>query len=233
MRLPWWITPDRLTAIGVVGGGVTCLGYAFSGSHPALLWIATVGLAINWFGDSLDGTLARSRKIERPRYGYYLDNAIDCIILLPVVVGMGLSGYFRFDVCFLALALYTMMSALTFLGANVTDVFQVSYNGFGPTEVRAALAVLNALIFIFQPAPFALFGVTFKYPDLIVMGWSLATIVVYLACMTVQARQLAIEEPVRYREPSLHDLAGRAESSQSPRSNEIEARAPGQTGGPN
>src|SRR5208283_4392101 len=135
--------------------------------------------------------------------------------------------------CFLALSVYTMMSVLTFLRANVTDVFQVSYNGFGPTEVRAALAVLNALIFIFQPAPFALFGVTFKYPDLIVMGWSLATVVVYLACMTLQARQLAIEEPVRYREPSLHDLAGRAASSQSPRSNEIEARAPGQTAGPN
>ncbi len=202
VRMPRWVTPDRLTSVGVVGAIVTCFGYAWSGSHPALLWIATFGLAINWFGDSLDGTLARFRNIERPRYGYYLDNAIDCLLALPVAIGIGLSGYVRFDVCFLALSTYTMISALTFLRANVTDVFQISYAGLGPTEVRIALAVVNALIFIFPPTPFDLFGVTLKYPDLISIIWSSGTIVTYVVSMSMQARQLAIEEPTRRYEPS-------------------------------
>jgi phosphatidylglycerophosphate synthase len=231
-HMPQRVTPDNLTAVGVVGAVVVSIGYGLSGSYPALLWLATLGLVINWFGDSLDGTVARYRKIERPRFGYYLDNAIDCIVLLPVVVGMGLSGYFRFDVCFLALAIYTMMSALTFLRANITDVFQISYSGFGPTETRAALAMLNMAIFIFPPAPFVLFGVIFKYPDLIIMGWSSATIVVYLVCMTVQARQLAIEEPARRNEPSLRELPTGA-SSQSTGSDELEAQATGQAVCPN
>jgi phosphatidylglycerophosphate synthase len=200
-RMPPWVTPDRLTSLGVVGAIVTCFGYAWSRSHPGLLWIATFGLAINWFGDSLDGTLARFRNIERPRYGYYLDNAIDCLLALPVAIAIGLSGYVRFDVCFLALSTYTMISALTFLRANVTGVFQISYAGLGPTEVRIALAVVNTLIFIFPPTSFDLFGVTFKYPDLTAIMWSSATVVTYLVCMTTQTRQLASEEPAQRSEP--------------------------------
>jgi phosphatidylglycerophosphate synthase len=199
-RMPRWVTPDLMTFVGLGGGVVTLLGYAYSGPHPALLWVATLGFAVNWFGDSLDGTLARLRKIERPRYGYYLDNAIDCFVALLVAVGLGLSGYVRFDVCFLALSGYTMLSALTFLKANVTGVFQISYAAIGPTEVRIAFVVLNALIFIFPPAPFDLFGLTLKYPDLISLAWSAALVVTFLVCMTMQARQLADEEPARRRE---------------------------------
>ena len=170
-HLPRWVTPDLLTAIGVAGALAAALAYAFSGWHPALLWIATLGLAINWFGDSLDGTLARLRKIERPRYGYYLDNAIDCFIALPVAVGLGFSGYVRFDVCFLSLSIYTMISALTFLRANVTDVFQISYSGLGPTEMRVATALLSALMFFYPPAAFQVTGVMLKYPDVIALAW--------------------------------------------------------------
>ncbi|MGA2894593.1 MAG: CDP-alcohol phosphatidyltransferase family protein [Xanthobacteraceae bacterium] len=198
--MPRWVAPDHLTAVGVVGGLVTAFGFGFSGRHPALLGLATFGLAINWFGDSLDGTLARLRKIERPRYGYYLDNAIDCFIALPVAVGLGFSGYVRFDVCFLSLAIYTMISALTFLRANVTDVFQISYSGAGPTEMRVVTALLSAAIFFYQPYPFDLVGMTVKYPDLIALAWCASAIVTFLACMTTQVLQLAAEEPARPNE---------------------------------
>jgi len=137
-RMPRWVTPDLLTAIGVLGATVTCVGYAFAGAHPALLWIATFGLVINWFGDSLDGTVARFRHIERPRYGYFLDNSLDCLAALLLALGLGLSGYVRFDFGFFTLAAYMMMSALTFLRANVTGVFYVTYGGIGPTEIRIA-----------------------------------------------------------------------------------------------
>jgi archaetidylinositol phosphate synthase len=195
--MPSWVTPNLLTVVGVAGAIMTACGYAFSGLHPILLWLATIGLGVNWFGDSLDGTLARLRKIERPRFGYYLDNAIDCFVALPVAVGLGFSGYIRFDVCFLSLALYTMISALTFLRANVTDVFQISYSGAGPTEMRTATILLNTVIFFHQPKPLDLLGVMLKYPDLIALSWCLTAVLTFLVCMTVQVRRLAIEEPVQ------------------------------------
>jgi archaetidylinositol phosphate synthase len=224
-RLPRWVTPDFLTFVGVVGAVVTFLGYAFSRSHPSLLWLAILGLMINWFGDSLDGTLARYRKIERPRYGYFLDNAIDCVAALLLALGIGISGYVRFDLCFMALSAYTMMSALTFLRANVTGVFHISYGGMGPTELRVAFVVLNLLILIFPPAPFDLFGLTFKYPDMISLTWFSTTIVAFVLCMVAQTRQLAIEEPARQREPSLRELGALIASPNAASSHEPGALA--------
>jgi phosphatidylglycerophosphate synthase len=207
-RIPRWVTPDQLTALGVAGAGLTAVAYAFSGAYPILLWLATLGLVVNWIGDSLDGTLARLRGIERPRYGYYLDNAIDCFVALPVAVGLGFSGYIRFDVCFLCLAVYTMISALTFLRANVTDVFQISYGGAGPTEMRAATALLNAAIFFHRPLPFDLAGIPLQYPDIIALGWCATAIVTFLFCMTAQVRALAKEEPPRQAELSNRTVSG-------------------------
>ena len=214
-HMPGWITPDILTGVGLFGAVVTFVGYAFSGSHPALLGVATLGLAINWFGDSLDGTLARSRKIERPRYGYYLDNAIDCLVALLLAVGIGLSGYVRFDLCFLMLSAYTMISALTFLRANVSGVVQISYGAIGPTEVRIGFAVLNALIILFPPIPFVLIGITLKYPDLLSFAWSSMTIITFMVCMAKQIHQLAAEEPPLQRGPSLAELVVSSRSAPS------------------
>jgi phosphatidylglycerophosphate synthase len=214
-RLPDWVSPDLLTGVGVAGALLTAVSYVFSGSHPALLGLAMVGLAINWLGDSLDGTVARLQKIERPRYGYYLDNAIDCFIALPVAIGLGFSGYVRFDVCFLSLSLYTMISALTFLRAKVTDVFQISYSGLGPTEMRVATALLSALIYFHPPAAFDFVGVTLKYPDLIALTWCSTALISFLACMTVQVRQLAIEEPARRRGVFIREAGERVRSNQS------------------
>jgi archaetidylinositol phosphate synthase len=212
-RLPRWINPDLLTIIGVAGALLTAFAYAFSGAHPALLWLATLGLAINWFGDSLDGTVARLRKIERPRYGYYLDNAFDCFLVLPVAIGLGFSGYIRFDMCFLAGTIYTMISALTFLRANVTNVFQISYGGAGPTEMRVAVVLLNAAIFFATPVPFTLFGLTLKYPDVIALVWCCLGVVTFLLCMIGQVRELAIEEPAREPTESPVSMASDAEDS--------------------
>ena len=132
-KLPRWVTPDQLTGIGFAGAVLAAAGYAASGTRPDFLWLASVGLVINWFGDSLDGTVARLRRIERPRYGYYLDNSIDCIAQLLLAFGIGLSGYVRFDLCLFALVAYLMVSALSFIRANVSNVFQITYAAVGPT----------------------------------------------------------------------------------------------------
>jgi archaetidylinositol phosphate synthase len=188
--------PDHLTAIGFAGAVLAAAGYAASGSRPDFLWLSSLGLAINWLGDSLDGTVARLRGIERPRYGYYLDNSIDCISQLLLAFGIGLSGYVRFDLCLFALVAYLMVSALSFIRANVSNVFQITYAAVGPTEVRVGFVVLNALLIIFPPDTVDL-GLPLTYPNLWSLAWSSAMLVTFLVTMVKQVRQLAIEEPIR------------------------------------
>jgi phosphatidylglycerophosphate synthase len=142
--MPRWVAPDHLTGFGFAGAALAAVGYAASGSRPDFLWLASLGLVINWFGDSLDGTVARLRGIERPRYGYYLDNSIDCVAQLLLAFGIGLSGYVRFDLCLFALVAYLMVSVLSFIRANVSNVFQITYAAVGPTEVRVGFVVLNS-----------------------------------------------------------------------------------------
>jgi archaetidylinositol phosphate synthase len=194
-HMPPWVTPNYLTGLGFFGAVIAFIGYAASGASPAFLWVASFGLAVNWFGDSLDGTVARARGIERPRYGYYLDNSIDLIGQLLVAVGLGLSGFVRFDICLLGLVAYQMMSMLTFIRANVSAVFQISYAAVGPTEVRLGFVVLNAVLIIFPPDSIDWLPLT--YPNLCSLAWSSATLVTFLVSMVNQVRELAVEEPAR------------------------------------
>ena len=91
--MPSWVTPDFLTAIGFAGALITFGAYVLAGWDATWLWVASLGFVVNWFGDSLDGSLARYRQIERPRYGYFLDNAIDLVTQLLLAAGIALSGY--------------------------------------------------------------------------------------------------------------------------------------------
>jgi phosphatidylglycerophosphate synthase len=111
-RLPAWVMPDTLTIVGVIGAFVTFGGYALSNLHPAYLWLATFGFVINWFGDSLDGTLARVRKIERPVYGFYVDHATDAFVEILIFLGVGVSPFVQFELACLALIGYFLLSVL-------------------------------------------------------------------------------------------------------------------------
>jgi archaetidylinositol phosphate synthase len=230
-NLPRWVTPDHLTGIGCAGAVIAFIGYAASGAAPAFLWIASVGLAINWFGDSLDGTVARLRKIERPRYGYYLDNSIDCIAQLLLAFGIGLSGYVRFDLCLLALVAYLMVSVLSFLKANVSGVFQISYAAVGPTEVRVGFVVLNALLIIFPPDTVD-WGLPLTYPNLWSLAWSSAMLVTFLAAMIKQVRQLAAEEPAPRPAPWLESKGAWLALSPAVVTEPVTTRPPRQSSNP-
>ena len=145
-RLPVWVTPDRLTVLGLCGALLTGLAYVASWRGPGFLWLAVAGLGLNWFGDSLDGTLARVRRIERPVYGYFLDHSTDVISQVFIFLGLGLSPYLRFDAACLILMSYWMAALLTFIRAVATKVFQISYFGIGPTEIRIALLVYTVVV---------------------------------------------------------------------------------------
>jgi phosphatidylglycerophosphate synthase len=146
-RLPGLATPDMLTLFGVFGALLTGVCYVASSYSVWYLWGACLGIIINWFGDSLDGTLARLRKIERPAYGFFVDHSTDMISLAFIYLGMGASPYLRFDAACLILMSYWLMALLSFIRAVATGAFRISYGWIGPTEIRLALFLYTILVF--------------------------------------------------------------------------------------
>ena len=150
-RLPLWVTPDKLTGFGVFGAVVVFLGYALSGWSVHTLWFAILGYVFQWFGDSLDGSLARWRKIERPKYGYFIDHSVDGFVILLIMSGMGLSPYVRMDAASFATIGYLLLSIHAYLGARVLGEFKLSYANAGPTELRFVLIALTLAMMALGP----------------------------------------------------------------------------------
>jgi len=146
-HLPAWASPDLMTLIGIIGALVIALGYGLSNFHPAYLWLATLGFIINWFGDSLDGTLARYRHIERPKYGFYIDHVSDVLTEIIIILGLGLTPYIKFSVASMCCIMYIAMSVLVYVRMNVMGEFKISYSKLGPTEVRVLAILLNTGMF--------------------------------------------------------------------------------------
>ena len=139
-RLPRSVTSDGLTALALGAMALTGLCYARAPGRPGLLLLAIVGLALNWFGDSLDGTLARVRWQQRPRYGFYVDHVVDCFGVLFVMAGLAWGGYMTPFVAMTLLIAYFMLSIEIYLATYCLAVFRLSFWGVGPTELRLLLA---------------------------------------------------------------------------------------------
>lgn len=148
-HMPAWVVPDVLTAIGCLAAVVVAAGYWLSNFHPAFLWLASFGFLLNWFGDSLDGTLARYRKIERPRYGFFIDHTVDALNTTLIILGMGLSPYLKFELASMALIGYLLLSILVYINTYVNGVFKITFSRLGPTEARAIAILVNTLVFFF------------------------------------------------------------------------------------
>lgn len=150
-RLPRWVSPDLLTFIGLAGLAGAGLCYYLSGRHFGYLIAASAGLVVNWFGDSLDGTLARVRNMQRPKYGYYLDHLVDAFGTALMLLGMAYSGLVTPILGIVVLVLYLIMSINVYLATQTVGQFKISFLRFSPTEGRIVLIVLNTvLIFVKQ-----------------------------------------------------------------------------------
>jgi phosphatidylglycerophosphate synthase len=145
-RMPARVNSDHLTLLGffaMFGAGAS---YALARWHRAGLVLATVFLALNWFGDSLDGTLARFRNRQRPRYGFYVDHIIDSFGALFLLTGLALSGYLHPMLAAAMLISFLMLSIEVYLATYTIGKFQLSYSIFGPTEIRIMLAIGNTAL---------------------------------------------------------------------------------------
>jgi phosphatidylglycerophosphate synthase len=194
---PAWMTPDILTIIGIFGSVLIFVSYALSRINPVFLWLASLGFVINWYGDSLDGTLARHRKIERPKYGFFVDHIVDAISEVMVFLGMGLTYYVRFDIAAIALVGYLLMSIYVYVTTAVTGVFQISYGKFGPTEVRVLAILANTAMFFFGTAVILRDPIEISIYDVFVAIVAVALYGIFIGKSLQQAKILDKEDRAR------------------------------------
>jgi archaetidylinositol phosphate synthase len=142
-RMPRWVTSDQLTALGLaaeIGAGVF---YALARWNRASLLLVCVCLVLNWFGDSMDGTLARVRRQQRPRYGFYVDHMVDIFGSVALMCGMACSGLLHWQVAIAMLIAFLLLSSESYLATYTLECFEMSQGLFGPTEIRILLIIGN------------------------------------------------------------------------------------------
>jgi phosphatidylglycerophosphate synthase len=190
-RMPAWITPDVLTALGVFGAVLVFGGYAASNLSEEWLWLAIAGYVVQWFGDSMDGSLARYRKIERPSYGYFIDHSCDGLTTALIVWGIGTSPYVIMDVVMVALVGYLLLSIHAYLAARVLGEFKLSYLAAGPTELRFLLVGLTIMMMVLGSGP-GLFGAISGF-DLFVGALGALMMTLFVVQTLITGRRLARE----------------------------------------
>lgn len=154
-RLPEWILPDHLSLLALFGAVVIAACYALSNIGEAWLWGASAGLVIHWLGDSLDGTLARYRKIERPKYGFYVDHLADALATVAIGIGLGVSPFMLLSVGFAIVIGYLVLSINVYLETIVHGQFRFGYGVIGPTEARIVLILVNTIAIFTAPLEFS------------------------------------------------------------------------------
>jgi archaetidylinositol phosphate synthase len=194
-RMPARVTPDHMTILGVLAAFGIAGAYVLSNGDRAWLWAASALLVVHWLGDSLDGTLARVRKAERPTYGYYLDHLVDAVATAVIGIGLGLSPYLLLATGLAIVIAYLVLSINTYLETQAFGVFSLGYGRLGPTEARIGLIALNTALALDAGLAASVGGLGVTLLDLIGLGAAAAM----LAGLAVRAarnlRVLAEREP--------------------------------------
>ena len=205
-RQPKWMTSDILTYIGTFGAVVIAAGYILSAWNINFLWLSSLGFVINWYGDSLDGTLARVRKTQRPVYGYYIDHTVDCINEFIMFIGIGLSGLMHFSLAMVILAVYFMLTINVSINAHLKKEFRLTYAKLGPTEFRILAIIANTVLALVRPISefaltFFIFGREFTLASLDIVGIIVLLVlaVIYLTTIVKDGRGYAEMDPMPKR----------------------------------
>jgi len=159
--LPAWINSDHLTLLGFIAMILAGGSYALASRHPVGLVFATAFLGLNWFGDSLDGTIARVRNRQRPRYGFYVDHMTDSVGAVFLMGGLAASGFISWRIAVGMLVAFLLLSIESYLATYTLGTFRLSFAKFGPTEIRVLLGIGSVALYFHPDA---------KVPGL---GWRL------------------------------------------------------------
>ncbi len=186
-RMPAWVNSDHLTILGALGMLLAGASYALARWHRWGLLVAVFFLAVNWFGDSLDGTLARRRNCQRPRYGFYVDHLLDSFGALFLMGGLALSGYITPSIAIGMLIVFLLLSIEVYLTTYTLGRFQLSHGKFGPTEIRIALVAGNLALF-FRESPRVLGGRFLLLDVGGVIGIAAMTVMLLISAATHAAR---------------------------------------------
>jgi archaetidylinositol phosphate synthase len=193
-RAPRWLSSDQLTVLGLsaqIGAG---LGYALSRYNRYALLLVILCMVLNWFGDSMDGTLARIRCQQRPRYGFYVDHMVDIFGSVALMCGLGLSGFVHWQTAIAMLIAFLLLSSESYLATYTLSRFQLSQGFFGPTEIRILL-ILGNLALLRSPYS-TIFGHRMLLFDL---GGTIASVSMFATAILLTVRhtaQLYREEPL-------------------------------------
>ena len=206
-RQPRWVVSDTLTLVGSIGALLIGLGFALAGKNPAWLWLSFFGFIVNWYGDSLDGSVARVRKTSRPIYGYYIDHTVDCINEAMMFIGLGLSPYMHMSLALAIFAVYLCLTVNVSIDAHLKSEFKLTYAKLGPTEFRIIAMILIAVFYFVKPlqtwaTTWKVFGETFRMGTLDIVGVIILAIliVIYFVTIIQDARGYAKIDPMPKRE---------------------------------
>ena len=198
-RLPRWILPDDMTALGVLAALGVAVAYQLSNESLDWLWVASGLLVLQWLGDSLDGTLARVRKIERPTYGYYLDHLVDAIATAAIGIGLGLSPFMLLSIGTLIVVAYLILSINVYLESYAFGRFSIGYGLIGPTEIRLILIALNTVVALGAGLDFVIADLELTVFDVIGLAIAATMIALLLGRAARNLRELARNEPAAPR----------------------------------
>ncbi len=202
-RQPVWMTSDILTYIGVAGALICAVGFALSSININFLWLSSFGLVVNWYGDSLDGTLARVRGTQRPTYGFFIDHTIDALTITAMCVGAGLSPMLRLEVALFVLVAYLILSIYTYICTLVKEEFRLTYGKLGPTEFRLIVIIINTL-FIYTPWRYHTYeigGELFGIFDIIGTVIAVVIFVMHLVQWFKDRKELSLKDPAKPYKP--------------------------------
>jgi phosphatidylglycerophosphate synthase len=193
-RAPRWLTSDGLTILGLSAQIAAGAFYALSRYNRLALILVILCIVFNWLGDSLDGTLARVRRQERPRYGFYVDHIVDIFGSVALMCGLGLSGFLHWQIAIAMLVAFLLLSAESYLATYTLAQFQLSQGIFGPTEIRILLIIGNLALL---RSPYAtIFGCKLLLFD---VGGAVAAVTMFALAVSVTVRhtaQLYRQEPL-------------------------------------
>lgn len=196
-RLPAWVTSDMLTYLGVVGAVIYAAFCWMAECNVNYFWLAAVGLIINWFGDSLDGSVARVRQTQRPKYGFFIDHSLDALTTCLFCIGLGLSPLMKLSISLFIMGGYLCLSIYTYLSTIVMGKFRLTYASLGPTEMRLIIIAV-CILYIYLPLDNLTFIIgkeSFTVYDCLGSLVAAGLFLVYIGSMIKDLRALAKIDP--------------------------------------